>query len=135
MEITLALATNQAMMQTSPAPIKAGTRVITLGTLAGPPPRAYRAQSSNLLIVNDTFYVVDAGDGVTRRLAKAGMNIRNIGTIFITHHHGDHTAGLRTLISVGGRQGGTAPVNVYCPPRAARLGQATRQYFSLSSGN
>ena len=64
-------------------------------------PRAHRAQSSNLLIVNGALYVIDAGDGVLRRLAKAGINIREIGTIFITHHHDDHTAGLGTLMSVG----------------------------------
>jgi hypothetical protein len=46
------------------APSTPGTRLITLGTLAGPTPRAHRAQSSNLLIVNGAFYVVDAGDGV-----------------------------------------------------------------------
>src|SRR6266550_4143252 len=55
--------------------MNAGTRLITLGTSAGPPPRAHRAQSSNLLIVNDMLYVVDAGDGVARRLAKAGINV------------------------------------------------------------
>ena len=55
--------------------MKAGTRLITLGTSAGPPPRAHRAQSSNLLIVNEALYVVDAGDGVARRLAKAGINV------------------------------------------------------------
>ena len=35
--------------------MKAGTRLITLGTSGGPPPRAHRAQSSNLLIVNGTL--------------------------------------------------------------------------------
>ena len=76
------------------------TRLITLGTAAGPPPRAHRAQSSNLLMVNGTPYVIDAGDGTARRLAKAGVNARDIGTIFITHHHDDHTAGVGTLMSV-----------------------------------
>jgi len=28
---------------------------------------------------------------VTRRIAKAGFNVRDVGTIFITHHHDDHT--------------------------------------------
>jgi len=40
------------------------------------------------------LYVVDAGDGVVQRLAQAGVAIREIGTIFITHGHDDHTAGL-----------------------------------------
>jgi ribonuclease BN (tRNA processing enzyme) len=79
---------------------KTGTCLITLGTAAGPSLRPDRAQSSNLLTVNGTHYVVDAGDGVARRLAKAGIDIREMGTIFTTHHHDDHTAGLGTLMSL-----------------------------------
>ena len=97
--IATALA-HESSAQTTSAPSKTGTRLITLGTVAGPIPRANRAQSSNLLIVNGTQYVVDAGDGVTRRIAQAGFNVRDVGTIFITHHHDDHTAGLGTLMSV-----------------------------------
>src|SRR6516225_2323174 len=61
--------------------LKTGTRLITLGTQGGPNPRAHRAQSSNLLIINGAQYVVDAGDGVARRLAKRGIDIREIGPL------------------------------------------------------
>jgi hypothetical protein len=64
---------------------KGGTRLITLGTKAAPVPAANRAQFSNLLIVNGAHYVVDAGDGVVRRLAAAGIKLRDIGAIFIAH--------------------------------------------------
>jgi len=101
--------------------MKPGTRLITLGTSAGPPPRAHRAQSSNLLIVNGAPYVIDAGDGVARRLAKAGINVREIGTVFITHHHDDHTAGLGTLLSVAWDQNRTKPIHIYGPPRTGEL--------------
>ena len=109
------------------------TRFITLGTAAGPPPRAHRAQSSNLLIVNDTPYVIDAGDGSARRLAKAGVNARDVGTIFITHHHDDHTAGLGTLMSVAWDQNRTKPIHVYGPPRTEDLVKAAVQYFTISA--
>src|SRR6195256_1060839 len=109
------------------------TRLVTLGTAAGPPPRAHRAQPSNLLIVNGTYYVVDAGDGVARRQAKAGVNAREIGTIFITHHHDDHTAGLGTLMSVAWDQNRTKPIHVYGPPRTEDLVKAAVQYFSISA--
>ena len=109
-----------ATAQAGPALPKAGTRVITLGTTAGPPPRAHRAQASNLLIVNGSFYVIDAGDGAARRIAKAGINVRDIGTIFLTHLHDDHTAGLGTLMSVAWDNQRTQPINVYGPPRACR---------------
>src|SRR5262245_2248114 len=94
-----ALIATSAMAQTHAAASNGGTRLITLGTASGPIPRAGRAQSSNLLIVNGTLYVVDAGDGVARRLAKAKIDVRDISTVFITHLHDDHTAGLGTLMS------------------------------------
>jgi ribonuclease BN (tRNA processing enzyme) len=86
-----------------------------------------------LLIVNGALYVVDAGDGVARRLAKASINVREIGTIFITHHHDDHTAGLGTLLSVAWDQNRTKPINVYGPPRTVELVKAAVQYFTISS--
>ena len=113
--------------------MKPSTRLITLGTSAGPPPRAHRAQSSNLLIVNGALYIVDAGDGVARRVAKAGVNVREVGTVFITHHHDDHTAGLGTLLSVAWDQNRTKPIHVYGPPRTVELVTAAVQYFTISA--
>ena len=101
--------------------------LLTLGTAAGPSLRPDRAQSSNLLTVNGTHYVVDAGDGVARRLAKAGIDVREIGMIFITHHHDDHTAGLGTLMSLAWDRQRTKPIHVYGPPRTAEQVQAVVQ--------
>ncbi len=113
--------------------LQGSTRLITLGTKAGPFPRAHRAQSCSVLIVNDTPYVIDAGDGAVRRLAKAGINPRDVGTIFITHHHDDHTAGLGTLMSVAWDLRRTRPIHVYGPPRTEDLVNAAVQYFSISA--
>src|SRR5262249_29927740 len=63
---------------------KLSSCLITLGTAAGPSLRPDRVQSCNLLTVNGTHYVVDAGDGVARRIAQSGIDVREIGTIFIT---------------------------------------------------
>src|SRR5256885_6494456 len=122
-----------SIAQTGGAAATPGTRLITLGTVAGPPPRPHRAQFSNLLIVNDTLYVVDAGDGATRRIAKAGFNVRDVGTIFITHHHDDHTAGLGTLMSAAWDNQRTKPINVYGPPRTEDLVKAAVEYFTISA--
>jgi ribonuclease BN (tRNA processing enzyme) len=119
--------------QTGGAAATTGTRLITLGTVAGPPPRPHRAQSSNLLIVNGTLYVIDAGDGAARRISKAGFNVRDVGTIFITHHHDDHTAGLGTLMSTAWDNQRTTPINVYGPPRTEHLVKAAVQYFTISA--
>src|SRR5690348_3338660 len=75
-----------------------GTRIITLGTAGGPLPRKGRAQSSNLLVVNGIPYLIDAGEGVTRRIVQSGSNFMQVRKIFITHPHSDHTTGLATLL-------------------------------------
>ena len=131
--ISITALAHESMAQTSAAPSKAGTRLITLGTAGGPSTRPDRVQSSNLLTVNGTHYVVDTGDGAARRLAQAGIELRDIGTIFITHHHDDHTAGLGTLMSLAWGRQRTQPINVYGPPRTDALVKAAVQYFSISA--
>ena len=124
---------HESVAETNTAQPKAETRLITLGTVAGPPPRPHRAQFSNLLIVNDTLYVIDAGDGVARRIAKAGFNVRDVGVVFITHHHDDHTAGLGTLMSAAWDNQRTKSINVYGPSRTEELVKAAVQYFTISA--
>ena len=107
--------------------------LITLGTSAGPSLTPGRAQTSHLLTVNNSYYVIDAGDGVARRLARAGADVRDVGTIFLTHHHDDHTAGLATLMSLAWDRQRTEPINVYGPPRTEKLVDAAVNYCSISA--
>jgi ribonuclease BN (tRNA processing enzyme) len=113
--------------------MKTPSSLITLGTSAGPSLTPGRAQTSHLLTVNSTYYVVDAGDGVARRMARTGADVRDVGTIFLTHHHDDHTAGLGTLMSLAWDRQRTEPINVYGPPRTKELVDALVQYCSISA--
>jgi ribonuclease BN (tRNA processing enzyme) len=90
-----------------------GTVLITLGTSGGPLPRAGRTQSSNLLVVNGTPYLIDAGDGATRRIVRAGYDFRKVGQVFITHAHSDHTNGLATLLNAQWEYQRREPTDVY----------------------
>src|SRR3954465_8764329 len=94
-------------------PAAKGTVVVTLGTSGGPLPRAGRTQSSNLLVVNGTPYLIDAGDGATRRTVKAGFDFRRVGKVFITHPHSDHTNGLATLLNAQWEYARREPTDVY----------------------
>src|SRR6202795_2656624 len=114
-------------------PPKTGTRLITLGTRGGPIPTVGRAQSSNILIVNGAFYIVDAGEGVTRRLIRAGLTIRDIDTIFITHPHSDHTGGLGGLLSTEYDFQRTNPVTIYGPPGTTASVKGLVDYLTVSS--
>src|SRR5690349_16316097 len=96
------------------------TRVGTLVTRNGPTDDLNRAQSSNVLIANGVAYVIDAGDGVSRRLIRLGVNFRDIANVFITHPHSDHTAGLGALMMwLYDRGNPTKVVGIYGPPGTA----------------
>ena len=71
-----------------------------------------------LLSDRDTHILIDAGIS-TRRLQQslraAGLDIRDIGGVLITHEHSDHVSGLKTLLRKSG-------LPVYAPHTvAARL--------------
>jgi ribonuclease BN (tRNA processing enzyme) len=120
-----------SLAQSAGPPVNTGTRLITVGTAGGPVPRASRAQSANLLIVNGTPYLIDAGDGTTRRLAKMHFNFRTLATVFITHGHNDHTGGLGMALSAAWTAQRTAPINVYGPPGTEALIKAAIAYYGL----
>jgi ribonuclease BN (tRNA processing enzyme) len=114
-------------------PPKTGSRLITLGTRGGTIPMVGRAQSSNVLIVNGAVYVVDAGVGVTRRLTRAGIAIRDIDDIFITHPHSDHTGGLGGLLSSEYDYNRVKPVNIYGPPGTDATVTPLVQFLTVSA--
>jgi ribonuclease BN (tRNA processing enzyme) len=104
---------HDAAAQPAPASQTSATRLITLGTRGGPLPTRDRAQSANLLVVNGALYLIDAGDGVTRRIVQSGNDFRKVGKIFITHPHSDHTAGLATLMVSQWEYQRAEPTDIY----------------------
>lgn len=108
--LVFAASTAEAQQAKPPA---SGTVLVTLGTGGGPLPRAGRTQSSNLLVVNGTPYLIDAGDGATRRIVKAGYDFRKVGQVFITHAHSDHTNGVATLLNAQWEYQRREPTDVY----------------------
>src|SRR5215831_12088918 len=105
-----AFAMDRVAAQTVPG---TGAQLVTLGTAGGPLPRANRAQSSNLLVVNGALYLIDAGGSVTSRIVQSGHDFRKVGKIFITHPHSDHTAGLATLMVSQWEYQRAEPTDIY----------------------
>lgn len=130
----LALAAMPRICASAPAGV---TRIILLGTDGGPRPYAARAEPGNLLVVNGTPYLIDAGPGVERQIALAGLKLADIRTIFITHHHIDHDGGLPSLLAMTWFDGAWAdrtqpPVQLYGPPATQFLTRAALNYLSVS---
>lgn len=94
------------------------TRVILLGTAAGPLPGAGRQGISSLLVVGDRSYLIDAGYGSLRKFVQTGLPMQSLSTVFVTHLHSDHVADLFNLFLLGwgtGKQGFLSPIAVYGP--------------------
>jgi len=100
---------------------RAHTRLILLGTAGGPRPRTSRSAPAQALIVGDTVYVVDCGDGVARQLVLAGVPLRAVRHIFITHHHSDHNADYGTLILLAWAAGLQSRLDSWGPPPLAHM--------------
>src|ERR1051325_1265229 len=112
---------------------KPRTRLVTLGTRSGPFPAGARAQSANAVIVGETVDLVDAGDGVARRMAEADLAIRNIDAIFLTHLHDDHTTGLVPLLSVEYQLDRAKPVAIFGPPSTEQLVKSAEQFLTINA--
>ncbi|MBM3777585.1 MAG: MBL fold metallo-hydrolase [Acidimicrobiia bacterium] len=108
------------------------TRLVTLGTAGGPLPTANRAQASNLLTVDGKPYLIDAGDGVLRRIVQSGANFREIDQIFITHPHSDHMLGLATVLVIGWEYQHRGPIEIYGPPGTEAIVAGAIQYATIN---
>jgi len=130
--VCCAVAANAGAQTAAPAQVQ-GTVIVTLGTAGGPRPRPHRSQSANLLLVNGTAYLIDAGENTVRRIVEAGVNFVNVGRLFITHGHSDHTAGLPALLASQWEFQRRAPVEIYGPPGTQKLVADTLVFLSENS--
>jgi ribonuclease BN (tRNA processing enzyme) len=110
----------------------ARTRLVILGTGAGPTIRKFRSEPASLLIVDDRVYLIDAGEGVLRQLAWAGLRPSQVDEVFLTHLHFDHTAGLASFMAFDWADLRDAPVGIYGPPGTIALTKAGLGYFAIS---
>jgi ribonuclease BN (tRNA processing enzyme) len=91
-------------------------RLVLLGSKGGPAIRPCGPwPSSSLLEIGGRSIVVDCGLGVTRGLADAGVNLKTLDLVFITHLHSDHVLELGPLIHTAWTAGLATPVTVFGP--------------------
>ena len=106
------------------------TRLILLGTGGGPRPKKENNASAQVIVVNDTLYVVDCGDGVARQLVLAGLSLDRLRHVFVTHHHSDHNADYGNLLLLSWASGLRTRVDTWGPPPIEKM---TRLFFEMSA--
>jgi len=92
-------------------------RVVLLGCKGGPAIRAGGAMpTSSLLELDGRRIVVDCGIGVAKALVEAGVDLKTLDLICITHLHSDHVLELGPLIHTAWTTGLSQPLTVFGPP-------------------
>lgn len=71
---------------------------ITILGSSGALPAYGRFPSSQLIEIENRYFMVDCGEGAQMQLMKFQANLHRINHIFISHLHGDHYLGLMGLI-------------------------------------
>ena len=124
-----------------------GTRTLAVALGTGHPgPNPNRFGPATAIIVDDTAYIVDAGEGVWRAAAKAaslhGGRIADAleltvkpARVFLTHLHSDHTVGLPSLMLQPWSYAKEDPLEVYGPPGTEDLVSNLLEAYKLDIQN
>jgi len=129
----LKLGLSAAAALTAPAAFaqaaKPRTRIVFLGTKGGPRVGLGRSNPANLVVVNDTPFVIDCGMGVSRQLVAAGVPLETVKYIFISHHHSDHNLEYGNLAYNAWVTGLSTPIHSFGPKGIEAM---TKTYFELN---
>jgi ribonuclease BN (tRNA processing enzyme) len=97
-------------------------RVVLLG-VGTPNADPERSGPATAVVVDGEVYLFDSGPGIVRRAAQAArdrdidaLQPANLGRVFLTHLHSDHTVGLPDLLLSPWVLDRVVPLSVYGPP-------------------
>ena len=89
-----------------------------------------RHHTAQILTVDNQAYLIDCGEGTQHRLMEHKIRHQRIGSIFISHLHGDHFFGLFGLLSTMHLHGRTEPLQLFGP---AGLDEVLTTQFRVSN--
>ncbi len=98
--------------------------VTILGSGAALPTGA-RHCSAQVLNINGFKLLLDCAEGTQNRIRKHHLKLQSLGTVLISHLHGDHFFGLAPLLSTMHLCGRTEPVTIVAPKGAKEVVETT----------
>jgi len=90
-------------------------KLTLLGT-GGPLPDPDRHGPAIMLQIGSKYLLFDTGRGVVRQVVRAGIPLKRVNSIFITHHHYDHISDLADMILTSWLQGRKHTLKIFGPP-------------------
>jgi len=127
--LKLGLSATAALTAAFAQAAKPRTRIVFLGTKGGPRVGLGRSNPANLVVVNDTPFVIDCGMGVSRQLVAAGVPLETVRYIFISHHHSDHNLEYGNLVYNAWATGLSTPIHSFGPKGIEAM---TKTFFELN---
>lgn len=97
------------------------TKFITLGTAGGPTPKLERSPPAHAIVSEGQTILVDCGEGAFGQLRRAGIDMRHVHEIFLSHHHFDHIGSLFACLGLNMMLHRHEPLNLYGPPGTRQI--------------
>jgi len=91
----------------------------------------HRNPSAYLVETKNSFYIIDAGDGMVGQLVQYNVNVEQILAVFISHTHADHAAGLMGLLQYFHLAGRKKALDIFLPSGVLSGFQTLFHYFHI----
>jgi ribonuclease Z len=88
--------------------------VTILGSSAALPAN-HRNPTSQLLKSDQSYYLIDCGEGTQSQMRRYHLKMQRIKVVFISHLHGDHYFGLLGMLNSMHLLGRTSSIHIVCP--------------------
>jgi ribonuclease Z len=107
---------------------KSDFSVITIGT-GCPEPVIGRSGPCTLVHYKGTYFLVDVGDGTTKRLCEIGIPLSSINNVLFTHHHADHNEGYTKWL-INSWMVGRKSLDLVGPPDTKKLHEMLLDFYT-----
>lgn len=127
-------AIKSAMARDVIAPLPDGLYVVLVGS-GSPLADPSRAGPATAIIAGERVFLIDAGSGAARNMARFGLPPGLVERVFLTHFHSDHIDGLGELLLqrwAGGAH--EAPLPVYGPAGVDQVVSGFNLAYGLDQG-
>ncbi len=104
-------------------------QLVLLGTGGGPTPKALRAAPAAALMIGGQLHMLDAGNGAARQAVLAGLPLKQLAHVWISHLHSDHVADAFTLPWLAWAGALSTPVTMHGP---AGMGRMARDWLRFA---